>query len=1185
MTVWCHLPTITISRRALQIAGLLALCVALTTTLMLGVVSRAAPGINKTLSFQGRLLNSSGGIVADGHYNIQFKIYQDGAGTAAGNPGGTLKWTESYINNGGTNGVEVKNGYFSVTLGSLNAFGTSVDWDQDTLWLSMNVAGSSASCSSFNSGGCVADGEMTPMKRITATPYAINSGQLGGKTAANFVQLGQGVQEDASFNTSIEINKTGVGNFLELQSSATNILTIEQDGDLIFGGKNNQNIVVGQADAASSGGNLNVQAGTGGTDEGTAGGTLTLQGGTSAAANGHGGWVSISAGAATGTGNAGKVLIGEYTTGEVRIGTMSEARNQTINIGANNTAGSSTNVTIGAGGSAAGGSTNIQSKDDTTFSTNGTQRARFSATGNTLLLGNGDAVGQAATANNFTIQGTSSTSANAQGGSLALQAGAATNGNANGGNLTLSGGAGIGTGAEGLIVLDSPTAFQAASVQNCGTNCAVNQANVDGNGVVIINASAPGITFTLNAPTNMTAGRIVYVMASSGSNDFTLSVNGGGAGNLTSMRQNTTATMVWSGTSWTVAGASNSTTLQSAYDNTLQSAGGAELIVSSGTNANGLTIRDSSTNPVNGTLLEVQNASASTLFSVNSNVPEYATNGGAEIAGASSSLFPTSTWETYGLASTVTRHTAASDYVATGQGSVKVVTAGPISGVKNQLSTPLTPNMKYNVSFSTRLESGVFQDMNVAYSGDGGVALTSCATDLTVNVSAWKKVNCSFTTPASGITSSNMITIGHLSNASRTFYIDNLSVTIAGNQNYATDGNVNSAVGSNWVTAGLGTVNVTRNTSAGQESSDSAQAQITAGAANAGMRNKLSRAPLPNTMYRVSAWVKLDSGSFTDFKMRYSANGSTDTNAANYVDCVDYNTRTISTTTWTEVTCYVKTGATAASNPYIHFVEEASAARTFMVDSFEMTLATNTAANVQIGGGTKGGQTTLFTLDQGGSAPIAENNDALLGSMYYDTTLGKIQCYEADGWGACGSSPDNIITISPEYTNAVMNGKGVGTMNSDFCSDALNVNDGSPGQPSVCGTNQTYNFYKWTSPQTTSQTYSIYVTYQLPATFKSFASGQTSIKARTDNGSNGGAASVQYTVMKNNGSGLTTCGNPVSVSSGTQTAWQPGTAIGTADPSTCGFAANDSIVFKIDVSASRNATAYVSNLGFTFSNN
>jgi hypothetical protein len=246
-----------------------------------------------------------------------------------------------------------------------------------------------------------------------------------------------------------------------------------------------------------------------------------------------------------------------------------------------------------------------------------------------------------------------------------------------------------------------------------------------------------------------------------------------------------------------------------------------------------------------------------------------------------------------------------------------------------------------------------------------------------------------------------------------------------------------------------------------------------------------------------------------------------------------------------------------------------------------MTLSSNTTPNVQIGGGINGGPVTLLTLDKGASAPIASNNDALLGSMYYDTTLGKLQCYEADGWGACGSSPDNVVTLSPEFTNAVMHGTGVGTMTSDICSDTLNINDGSSGQATICGPNETFNFYKWSSPQATPQTYSIYVTYQLPSTFKEFASGQTSIMGRTDSSN----ATVQYQVYRNDAtSGLTACGSTVTVSTGAVSSWQTGLASGAADPSTCGFVPDNSIVFKINVISSVNASAYVGNLNFIFSN-
>lgn len=786
--------------------------------------------------------------------------------------------------------------------------------------------------------------------------------------------------------------------------------------------------------------------------------------------------------------------------------------------------------------------------------------------------------------NDLVIQGSTGLGSG-NGGNVKLQGGNGGTTGLYGGNLTLAGG--TGTTSNGVVVL-ATSAFQTAtadtgcfpggSESTSTSNCSITQNSINNNASVIIGFTNDGQTAFMPDPSILTAGRVVYVTASGATKDFTLSVNGGGQGNQIAMRKNTTATMIWNGADWTAAGASSSTTLQAAYDNTLQSAGGAELVVSKTGATNGLTIRDSATNSVNGALLTVQSSSAANLFSVNSNVTEYTSNSGAESYSGSTSTFPASTWVAL-TGSTVTRNTTTAN-IATGQGSAQVATTTTAgSGVKNVLNTSLTAGQHYNVSFSTKLSSGTFTDLGVYYSVDGSTNSITCTTNQSIKTSVWTKVNCTFTAPSSGITSANSINIRQIGGGTaRTFYVDNISVTIAADYNYATDGDVDDVANfsANWpYTTGIGTGSTTRNGSDGFNASSSAGVTITAGAINAGLRNKLSINPLTSTLYRVSVYAK-SSNTFNDFKIRYSPNGGT-----SYVDCVDYNTQVLTTSSWTQVTCYITTDATAVSNPYIYFVESTSATRTFYVDAFSMTLASSSTPNVQIGSGSNGGPTTLFTVDKGASAPIAANNDALLGSMYYDTTLGKLQCYEADGWGACGSSPDNIVTISPEYTNAVMHGTGVGTMTSDICSDALDINDGTSGQPTICGTNETYNLYKWTSPQATPQTYSIYVTYQLPDTFKEFASGQTSVMGRTDNAN----STVQYQIYRSNSStGMTPCGSAVTVSTGTQTSWQPGQATGAADPSTCSFAAGDSIVFKISMTSSSNANAYIGNLGFTFSN-
>jgi hypothetical protein len=270
------------------------------------------------------------------------------------------------------------------------------------------------------------------------------------------------------------------------------------------------------------------------------------------------------------------------------------------------------------------------------------------------------------------------------------------------------------------------------------------------------------------------------------------------------------------------------------------------------------------------------------------------------------------------------------------------------------------------------------------------------------------------------------------------------------------------------------------------------------------------------------------------------------------------------------------TDGTAPTNADLIIDQPTGTARTFYVDALSITLNTNNSNNVQIGGGNRGGPVTLFTLDRSAGAPIANNNDAYLGSMYYDTLTGRIQCYEADGWGACGAAPDNVVNLNPEYAGAVLNGSGVGTMTADFCSNdtALSVNT------TLCGTGEAKNFYRWTSPQATQQTYSIYVTYQLPETFNGFSNDDTvQLVARTDNTTN---AAVTYEMFRSTGSAVTQCGSGETTVVTSANTWQS-VGINGNESTGCGFnasAAGNFVIFKINMKANSNANAYVSTLSF-----
>lgn len=805
MTVWCSSSTISIRRFLSYFAMILAIIVAFSTTIFFAMNADAQAGVNQTINFQGRLTAKSGEIVPDGHYNMQFKIYQDGDGKSVGNttgsPGSSLKWTENYVNRSADEGVFVRNGMFSVNLGSNNPFGTQVDWNQSALWLSVNVAGASASCTTFGTNPCAADGEMLPMKRITASPYALNAGALGGKTAENFVQLGQGVQTDASTNSSsIFVNKTGTGNLLQLQNAGTDIFTIGTTGSLTFGAATNQSISIATSEPNTDGRQLSVTGGAGGSGNGSTGGDLILQGGDGGGTNGNGGNISIDAGGNTGTGTAGAIAIGATNAGTITIGSTSAATIQNISIGANNTEGSVSNVTIGSGAQAGGGSTTIQGKDSVSISVDGTNGATFSGD-STVYFGNGVS---ASAPNNYTLQGTDSTSAAAAGGSLTVQGGNATVGDSNGGDVIISGGKASGSGTDGLVVLTTPTYSTVTNDSGCFASgelatddCLVSETTVNSSSAVILGFNIDSRSATLPDPTNRAPGRILNILSATGSAPFAVFFNDGTS--KISMYYSSAASLIWNGDNWVAVSTSN---------------------------------------------------------------------------------------------------------------------------VENP--TEIIMDRRANS------ESPVISD------------------DTTSN----------------------------------------------------------------------------------------------------------------------------------------------------------------------------KSEATAAQA------------------------------------------------------------EPTIGSMYYDTTLGKVQCYEETGWGPCGASPDTFISLSPEYSNAVTNGSGVGTLNSDFCSDMLNVNDGSEEQPTICGKDEMYNFYNWTAPAKTAQTKSIYVTYQLPANFNGFVKDSTSLMARTTSDD----AEVTYEIYANAEKGGRACTQgPVSASKGAQTTWQKSSPVGMSDPADCDLKAGDTVLIKVNMTASKDASAYVSNLNFAYS--
>ncbi|MDQ3094107.1 MAG: right-handed parallel beta-helix repeat-containing protein, partial [bacterium] len=326
------------------------------------------------------------------------------------------------------------------------------------------------------------------------------------------------------------------------------------------------------------------------------------------------------------------------------------------------------------------------------------------------------------------------------GGTLTLQGGTGGATNANGGNVAISGGAGSGTGVLGLVTL-APTQFlSSGSTQTFAANGSIT--GVDSFSTVAVNASTANVDVTVPVPNaaNQVVGRILYVSAVNGTNDFDLILSGTSVS--ISMKANSTATLIWNGTGWTAAGASSSTDLQAAYNNTLSSAGGAEIVLNNTASANGLTVRNNATTPIIGAIFEAQTSIGSNLFSVNNNATEYATNGGAETQGASASTFPANTWSAAPGGGTVDRYTTLGDYVNTGVASVRIQTSATADhGTSNRLSQALVPNQTYSVSFAVRGATN-FNTLKIEYSRDGTTTgLTSCAASQIVTSGGWTRID------------------------------------------------------------------------------------------------------------------------------------------------------------------------------------------------------------------------------------------------------------------------------------------------------------------------------------------------------------------------------------------------------------------------------------------------------------
>jgi hypothetical protein len=149
----------------------------LCTLALLLWVTAASAAVPQTISYQGILRDSGGTIVADGNYNLSFRIYNVASG-------GSALWTEPQT-------LAVQDGVFNALLGSVTAL--TLDFNTP-YWLGVAVQ---------------ADPELTPRITLAAAPYSLNADRLDGLSGGDFAASAHSHALDALSDVSVPVPTSG----------------------------------------------------------------------------------------------------------------------------------------------------------------------------------------------------------------------------------------------------------------------------------------------------------------------------------------------------------------------------------------------------------------------------------------------------------------------------------------------------------------------------------------------------------------------------------------------------------------------------------------------------------------------------------------------------------------------------------------------------------------------------------------------------------------------------------------------------------------------------------------------------------------------------------------------------------------------------------------------------------------
>jgi hypothetical protein len=889
--------------------------------------SKASAATSSNLNFQSRLLTSTGAVVADGNYNIEFKIYNasSSSGSSQGSCSGDANclWTETRTS---TNKVRVVNGYMSVNLGSVTSF-PAINWDQQ-MYLTMNIGGT---------GAASWDGEMNPRITLTALPYSFYAGQLASGSGSS-----RGTLSIASLGqaTSITLPDPGAGTATVCYQSAT--------ACGFAPGTSSSYIQNGTSVQTSA--NFNIDT------TGKAGVSFLSPLFDAQSSNGALG---------LGSSNAGAITIGNVTNSTVTVKTKSSTTAfQVQNASARSLLNvDSTGNIVSIGNTTDGSQITLAANGNA----NGTIRKNMNVTGTVnaneiveIDTGNAGKVQQAAI-NSSKVFGVATSTATNAAEDIVISGvtQVSCNGSVNIGDLLAS----SGTAGQVASVTSGSTAaigtVVGRALSTCSSSLVWAQLTIGAGGQDTLqsaynNSTSPAtITSTDNknivfnmADTSTDSSFLVnlqcatscgangkFAVQSAGTDVLSVAPNGGnislGVGGFANTIQigNTTGAVAQTiniGNN-TTGSANTTTVLGSTIDGsttTIQAGTGNLNLSPSGSSNTGVVVK-----PANNSTaaFQIQNAAGSQLLNVdNATTPNLlSSNPDFEASSVSS-------WVGRLGTETIARTTSQA-----WQGNAALSVTEPASAAANagtKYVVSLSATTTYALSAYIKTQTGSIATFAIGRAEDGATD-SNCSSGNTVSSGGWTRLTCTFTTGDTAPSSSYIYIKDTAGNVSKVWYVD--GVQLESRANLLTNPGAESALGSEW--AALANTNApVRSTTAGHFNSGAAGIDVTptTTGTNRGIKSVVTLSSF--TTYTFSIYARNSSGTAGSMEIGRSEDG------AAFSSCSSGNSISAS---FAQFSCTFTTGATSGSTfVYIRDANSRAAAAPFYVDTAQLWVGTISSA-------------------------------------------------------------------------------------------------------------------------------------------------------------------------------------------------------------------------------------------------